>query len=163
MPIHRLRSPARGARRSSIVGGHERVLLAAVDLSPASEAVFDAALDIAHAEPDATIHLLHVRRPADAIPEARAAETLADWAARLPDEGAAIELSRPTTCPRPSCAPRRASTPTSSSWAPRGARASRASFAPRWPRGWRAPRAARCSSCARSEAGDGAAFDFSNN
>ncbi|MBL8719403.1 MAG: universal stress protein [Myxococcales bacterium] len=92
MPIHRPRSPARGARRSSIVGGHERVLLAAVDLSPASEAVFDAALDIAHAEPDATIHLLHVRRPADAIPEARAAETLADWAALLPDEGAAIEL-----------------------------------------------------------------------
>lgn len=72
--------------------GKRNVLVAAVDLSPASVSVFDAALEIAHHSPDAEIHLLHVRRPGDRARPEEAAEALAKWAEQLPEKGARIEL-----------------------------------------------------------------------
>lgn len=70
---------------------HDQVLVAAVDLSAASASVFDAAVEIAHASPHATIHLVHVtggKRSAAGDPAA----ALTRFAERLPDAGANIEL-----------------------------------------------------------------------
>ena len=76
---------------SILFGGDREVLVAAVDLSAASASVFEAALEVAHAAPHATIHLLHVtgtKKIAGGDP----AEALAKWAERLPEAGATVEL-----------------------------------------------------------------------
>lgn len=71
---------------------HQTVLVAAVDLSPASVSVFDAALEIAQDAPHAEIHVLHVRRAGRADKTREADDTLAKWVERLPEQGASIEL-----------------------------------------------------------------------
>jgi nucleotide-binding universal stress UspA family protein len=81
-----------GTTHGHILGDGHASLLAAVDLSPASVSVFDAALEIAHRSPNATIHVLHVRRGAKVAKSDDAIKALADWAEKLPEHGARIEL-----------------------------------------------------------------------
>lgn len=88
MRIHRL---------SSSVPPTGRVVVAAVDLSRASEPVFEAAVHVAHGEPDTTIHLLHVRRPAEPTTPSDAEGALAAWVSRLPDGGARLALHAVTS------------------------------------------------------------------
>jgi nucleotide-binding universal stress UspA family protein len=75
-----------------VLGKRRNVLVAAVDLSEASQSVFEAALEIAHEAPDAHIHLLHVRRAGRNARNEEALEALATWAENLPERGARIEL-----------------------------------------------------------------------
>jgi len=68
------------------------VVVAAVDLSEASESVFEAALETAHDAPDATIHLVHVVGTRRGAPREDAVEALAAWAEQLPAHAARIDL-----------------------------------------------------------------------
>jgi nucleotide-binding universal stress UspA family protein len=76
---------------SSLLHRHH-VLVAAVDLSPASAAVFDEALEVAHDAPDAHIHLVHVASAKRGVVRADAVDALAAWAERLPPHASEIHL-----------------------------------------------------------------------
>jgi nucleotide-binding universal stress UspA family protein len=78
--------------KSAVIGRRRSVLVAAVDLSPASKSVFDTALEIAHDAHDAQIHIVHVRRAGGGARSDEAIEALAKWAEQLPERGARIEL-----------------------------------------------------------------------
>jgi nucleotide-binding universal stress UspA family protein len=71
--------------------GSLQTLVVAVDLSKASEAVFEAALEVAHNSPNVKLHLVHISAGKKQTNE-DAVVALTRWAERLPDHAVGVEL-----------------------------------------------------------------------
>jgi nucleotide-binding universal stress UspA family protein len=70
-----------------------QVIVVAIDLSEASRAVFDAAIEIGRSTPSAHLHLVHVTSSARVKQPGRPDDaTLAAWASRLPQVPCPIDL-----------------------------------------------------------------------